>query len=106
VPHIKIEDTINDILGELASAVTSVPCDIKGEKLIVFYARPDVSPTEVWTKLHETDLPRLWLPKKEHIIPIETIPTLGTGKIDLQALRMLAQESVLTRDMKGIKDPA
>ena len=92
VPHIKIEDTINDILGELASAVTSVPCDIKGEKLIVFYTRLDVAPAEIWTQLNATDLPRLWIPKKEHIMQIEAIPTLGTGKIDLQGLRRLAQE--------------
>jgi acyl-[acyl-carrier-protein]-phospholipid O-acyltransferase/long-chain-fatty-acid--[acyl-carrier-protein] ligase len=90
VPHIKIEDTINDILGELASAVTAVPCDVKGEKLIVFYTRPDVSPADLWSRLGETALPRLWLPKREHIIPIEAIPTLGTGKVDLQALRQLA----------------
>ena len=92
VPHIKIEDTINDILGELASAVTAVPCDVKGEKLVVFYTRRDVAPATLWTKLNDTDLPRLWLPRREHIIPIEAIPTLGTGKIDLQGLRRLAIE--------------
>lgn len=93
VPHIKIEDTINDILGELASAVTAVPCDLKGEKLVVFYTRPDVTPAELWTRLNATDLPRLWIPKRDHIIPIDAIPTLGTGKIDLQALRRLAQST-------------
>jgi acyl-[acyl-carrier-protein]-phospholipid O-acyltransferase/long-chain-fatty-acid--[acyl-carrier-protein] ligase len=95
VPHIKIEDTINDILGELASAVTAVPCDIKGEKLVVFYTRPDVAPAALWAKLSETALPRLWIPRREHIIPIEVIPTLGTGKIDLQALRRLAAQNDL-----------
>jgi acyl-[acyl-carrier-protein]-phospholipid O-acyltransferase/long-chain-fatty-acid--[acyl-carrier-protein] ligase len=92
VPHIRIEDTVNDILGELASAVTAVPCDIRGEKLVVFYARPDVTPAGLWAKLNETTLPRLWIPKREHIIPIEAIPTLGTGKVDLQALRRLAEK--------------
>jgi len=92
VPHIKIEDTINDILGELASAVTAVPCDMKGEKLVVFYTRQDIAPATLWAKLNETPLPRLWIPKREHIIPIEAIPTLGTGKIDLQGLRRLAGE--------------
>lgn len=91
VPHIKIEDTINDILGELASVVTSVPCDIKGEKLIVFYTRQDVSPAQLWERLSATALPRLWIPKRDHLIPIEAIPTLGTGKIDLQTLKALAK---------------
>lgn len=93
VPHIKIEDTINDILGELASAVTSVPCDIKGEKLIVFYTRREVTPAQLWERLSQTTLPRLWIPKREHLLQIEAIPTLGTGKIDLQALKTLACKS-------------
>jgi len=91
VPHIKLEDTINDVLGELASAVTAVPCDVKGEKLIVFYTRQDVSPAELWDRLIATSLPRLWIPKRDDLVQIEAIPTLGTGKIDLQALRTLAR---------------
>ncbi|MGE3344984.1 MAG: AMP-binding protein [Vicinamibacterales bacterium] len=91
VPHIKIEDTINDLLGELASAVTAVPCDVKGEKLVVFYTRRDVSPDDLWRRLSATALPKLWLPKREHLIHIDAIPTLGTGKIDLQALKELAR---------------
>jgi acyl-[acyl-carrier-protein]-phospholipid O-acyltransferase/long-chain-fatty-acid--[acyl-carrier-protein] ligase len=71
-----------------------VPCDIKGEKLVVFYTRPEVTPADLWAKLNETPLPRLWIPKREHIIPIEVIPTLGTGKIDLQGLRTLARERI------------
>jgi acyl-[acyl-carrier-protein]-phospholipid O-acyltransferase / long-chain-fatty-acid--[acyl-carrier-protein] ligase len=90
VPHIKIEDTINDLLGELASAVTAVPCNVKGERLVVFYTRQDVSPAELWDRLMASGLPRLWIPKRDDLVPIEAIPTLGTGKIDLQRLKALA----------------
>ena len=90
VPHIRIEDTINDILGELASAVTAVPSDAKGEQLVVFYTRPDMTPAELWAKLSDSNLPKLWIPKREHIILVDALPTLGTGKIDLQALRRMA----------------
>lgn len=38
------------------------------------------------------DLPRLWLPQREHLILISEIPTLGTGKVDLRRLRQLALE--------------
>lgn len=96
VPHIKIEDTINDILGELASAVTAVPCDVKGEKLVVFYTRPDVPPAELWDRLNASDLPRLWLPRREHIIHIEALPTLGSGKLDLKTLRTMAHDLIYT----------
>jgi len=91
VPHIKLEDTINDVLGELDSAVTAVPCDVKGEKLVVFYTRRDVSPAELWERLIASPLPRLWIPKRDDLVPIDAIPTLGTGKIDLQALKALAR---------------
>lgn len=90
VPHIKIEDTINDLLGELASAVTAVPCSIKGERLVVFYTRQDVPPAELWDRLMASGLPRLWIPKRDDLVPIDVIPTLGTGKIDLQRLKSLA----------------
>jgi len=44
----------------------------------------------VWERLCRTELPRLWLPKREDIRFLETIPSLGTGKVDLRAVRELA----------------
>ncbi len=95
VPHVKVEDMINEVLGEQASAVTAVPDDTKGERLVAFYTKADVSPNELWQKLSKTSLPKLWLPKREHLIPIEAIPSLGTGKTDLQALKALARATAL-----------
>jgi acyl-[acyl-carrier-protein]-phospholipid O-acyltransferase/long-chain-fatty-acid--[acyl-carrier-protein] ligase len=90
VPHLKIEDAINTILGEACSAVTSVPDDTRGERLVAFYTRADVAPADLWESLGRTDLPKLWLPRKDHVIPIDAIPSLGTGKVDLRGLRELA----------------
>jgi acyl-[acyl-carrier-protein]-phospholipid O-acyltransferase / long-chain-fatty-acid--[acyl-carrier-protein] ligase len=92
VPHVKIEDAINEILGELACAVTAVPDATKGERLVAFYTRPDVLPETLWERLCQTTLPRLWVPKRDHLVPIDTIPTLGTGKTDLRRLKQLALE--------------
>ncbi len=36
------------------------------------------------------DLPRLWIPKRDNLYLIDAIPTLGTGKIDLRAVKALA----------------
>jgi len=44
----------------------------------------------VWERLCQTELPRLWLPKREDLLFTESIPTLGTGKVDLRAVRQLA----------------
>jgi acyl-[acyl-carrier-protein]-phospholipid O-acyltransferase/long-chain-fatty-acid--[acyl-carrier-protein] ligase len=93
VPHMRVEDAINSLLGQLCAAVTAVADPAKGERLIAFYTRQDVLPETLWEQLCQTDLPRLWIPKRDSLLPIETIPTLGTGKVDLRALKQLAQET-------------
>jgi acyl-[acyl-carrier-protein]-phospholipid O-acyltransferase/long-chain-fatty-acid--[acyl-carrier-protein] ligase len=90
VPHVKIEDAINEVLGEAACAVTAVPDAAKGERLVAFYTRQDVAPEMLWERLCQSPLPKLWVPKRDHIIPIDAIPTLGTGKTDLRRLKQLA----------------
>ncbi len=92
VPHIKLEDTINELLGESCSAVTAVPDPVKGERLVAFYTKLDVTPDALWDRLSATDLPRLWRPRRDSLVPIEAIPTLGSGKLDLQRLKRLALE--------------
>ncbi|HYN09189.1 MAG TPA: AMP-binding protein [Vicinamibacterales bacterium] len=92
VPHLKIEEAINDALGESCSAVTAVPDPARGERLVVFHTRADVTAETVWEHLSQTELPRLWLPRRENIHHLEAIPTLGTGKVDLRRLRQLALE--------------
>jgi len=99
VPHVKVEDAINAILGEIASAVTAVPDAAKGERLVAFYTRQDVTADALWERLCQTDLPRLWLPRRESLVLIEAIPTLGTGKVDLRTVKQLALERS-TADVK------
>jgi acyl-[acyl-carrier-protein]-phospholipid O-acyltransferase/long-chain-fatty-acid--[acyl-carrier-protein] ligase len=90
VPHIRVEDAINAILGEVCCAVTAVPDASRGERLVAFYARADVAPEALWEQLGATDLPRLWLPRRDSLVPIAEVPTLGTGKVDLRRLREMA----------------
>lgn len=82
------------MLGGPCSAVTAVPDPARGERLVVFYTRMDVPPETLWDELGRGDLPRLWLPRRDCLFPLESIPTLGTGKVDLRALRVLAAERV------------
>ena len=96
VPHIRIEEAINDALGDMCSAVTAVPDATRGERLIAFYTKADVTPEDIWERLASTDLPKLWIPKREDILHIAEIPTLGTGKVDLRGLKKLALEKTET----------
>jgi acyl-[acyl-carrier-protein]-phospholipid O-acyltransferase/long-chain-fatty-acid--[acyl-carrier-protein] ligase len=43
-------------------------------------------------KLGKSDLPALWRPRKDQFLRIETLPYLGTGKLDLRKARALALE--------------
>ncbi len=94
VPHLRIEDAINEVLGEVCAAVTAVPDASRGERVVAFYTKTDVPPAHVWEQLNQTALPRLWLPRKDHVFPVASIPTLGSGKIDLHGLRQLALSRV------------
>ncbi len=94
VPHMKVEEQIQALIdANHTCAVTAVPDDTRGERLVAFYTDPLVTPAEVWERLCRTDLPRLWLPKRDDLRFVEQIPTLGTGKVDLRAVRTLAAGS-------------
>ena len=92
VPHMKVEELIQSLLDPAHTCVvTAVPDEARGERLVAFYTDPAFAPHELWERLCLTDLPRLWLPKREDIRLIDAIPTLGTGKVDLRAVRQLAR---------------
>jgi acyl-[acyl-carrier-protein]-phospholipid O-acyltransferase/long-chain-fatty-acid--[acyl-carrier-protein] ligase len=91
VPHMKIEEELQALIGEhYGSIVTSVPDEAKGERLVAFYTDPSMTPQQLWDRLSATDLPKLWIPKRDDLRYIDAIPTLGTGKTDLRAVRELA----------------
>ncbi|HXI30517.1 MAG TPA: hypothetical protein VNG89_18895, partial [Vicinamibacterales bacterium] len=91
VPHMKIEEELQALLEEPHTCVvTSVPDEVKGERLIAFHTDPDRTAQEIWDRLGDSSLPKLWIPKREDIRHVESIPTLGTGKVDLRSVRTLA----------------
>jgi acyl-[acyl-carrier-protein]-phospholipid O-acyltransferase/long-chain-fatty-acid--[acyl-carrier-protein] ligase len=92
VPHLKIEEAIHDILGSHSGVVTAIPDEQRGERLVALYTQSEFTPEELWRRLSETDLPKLWVPKRENIHLVDSIPTLGTGKLDLQAIKARALE--------------
>jgi acyl-[acyl-carrier-protein]-phospholipid O-acyltransferase/long-chain-fatty-acid--[acyl-carrier-protein] ligase len=92
VPHMKIEEVINQIIGGAGSAVTALADPLRGERLVAFYAGDGISAQELWEKLNRSELPKLWIPKRENLHSIESIPLLGTGKADLKKIKELALE--------------
>lgn len=88
VPHIKVEEKLHELAGatEQCFAVTGVPDEKKGERLVVLHTLPDVK--SIQEKLLTCDLPNLWKPKE--FVHTEKLPVLGTGKLDLRAIKELA----------------
>ncbi len=100
VPHVKIEDIINGLLGEAPCAVTAIPDVDRGERLIVLHTSKEMSPEALWQRLCQTDLPRLWIPRREDIYYVEAIPTLGTGKVDMRQVKVIAREMTEVRSQR------
>ena len=99
VPHLRVEDALYGVLPECRCAVAGIPDANRGERLVLLYTNTSTMPAEIWQALAKTDLPRLWLPKQENIYPVEALPTLGTGKLDLRGVKAMA--AALTESMKA-----
>jgi acyl-[acyl-carrier-protein]-phospholipid O-acyltransferase/long-chain-fatty-acid--[acyl-carrier-protein] ligase len=92
VPHLKIEDAIHKVCGDEPCVVVGIADEKKGERLVVLYTDRGMAPEELWKRMAATELPRLWVPKRENIYRVEGLPTLGTGKLDLRGVRAKAEE--------------
>jgi len=94
VSHTKIEEEIQKAINdpERRVAVAGVPDENKGERLVVLHTLTDAEFEELLGKLGELELPNLWIPKPKAFYKVEQIPILGTGKMDLKAVKDLARK--------------
>jgi acyl-[acyl-carrier-protein]-phospholipid O-acyltransferase/long-chain-fatty-acid--[acyl-carrier-protein] ligase len=95
VPHLRIEEFLQELSGvtEQVVAVTAIPDEKKGERLIVMHTLSDDQLAACVDGLAKSDLPPLWKPHRDQFVKVELLPYLGSGKLDLKRLRDLAQES-------------
>jgi len=94
VPHVGVEEKLQQLCGraEPTFVVTAAPDEKRGEQLVVLYAGYEGSIDELYGRLQASDLPKLWIPARGSFFEIPALPYLGTGKLDLSALRALARE--------------
>jgi len=92
VPHVRIEDKLQELAGvtEQVFAVTSLPGEKQGERIVVISTLSDENLTLVVEKFAQCDLPALWKPRANQFFHVDALPILGTGKIDLRGVRTLA----------------
>jgi acyl-[acyl-carrier-protein]-phospholipid O-acyltransferase/long-chain-fatty-acid--[acyl-carrier-protein] ligase len=92
VPHGRIEEKLHEVGGltEQKFAVTAVADERKGERLVVLHTLPEEQIKEYVEKLSQAGFPNLWIPRANAFYHVESLPCLGTGKIDLRRIRDLA----------------
>ncbi len=103
VPHEVVENAITDFIpmpegftGGRTVAIVGVPDAQKGEALVLLSCVHNAQLTQaldaIRSHLADQGIPRLWAPRE--IIPVEAIPMLPTGKLDLKGCNILAQEAL------------
>ena len=96
VPLEKLDDEMHEVLstgGDRVLAVAAVPDEKRGERLVVLYL-PAVEARlpELLAALPKRGIPNLWVPDRRDCYPVDAMPVLGTGKLDLKKLSDLAKE--------------
>ena len=97
VPHAALEEIFQKELDspEQQVAVTAVPDEKKGERLVVLHV-PSAGGVEKLTAILDgSGLPNLWKPAADGFLSVAAIPILGTGKLDLRAIKKIAEDKLL-----------
>ena len=96
VPHVRIEEMLNEIIEStdedaLMAAVTAVPDEKRGERLIIIHRPLQQTPNELREKLaDEKGMPNIFIPSADSFYETEELPLLGTGKLDLKGIKDMA----------------
>jgi acyl-[acyl-carrier-protein]-phospholipid O-acyltransferase/long-chain-fatty-acid--[acyl-carrier-protein] ligase len=98
VPHIQIEEALTELIGinedgSMRVAVTAVPCDKRGERLVVLHSQQIENKSNLLKRMSQAGLPNLYLPSEDSFVKVDAIPVLGSGKLDLKGMRDVAQSA-------------
>jgi acyl-[acyl-carrier-protein]-phospholipid O-acyltransferase/long-chain-fatty-acid--[acyl-carrier-protein] ligase len=93
VPLERIEEELHEVLqtSERVCAVTCVPDEARGERLVVLHVQQNGLEVRQWrSMLGGRGLPILWLPSERDFFPVPELPLLGSGKVNLKAVKEMA----------------
>lgn len=101
VPQGRVEEAIAELVLDLVIAaggdpenvpefaVTAVPDDRKGERLVVLHTALPFECSRLVEAVRASGLPALFQPRGDQYYEVQAIPKLGTGKTDLKGLKDL-----------------
>jgi acyl-[acyl-carrier-protein]-phospholipid O-acyltransferase/long-chain-fatty-acid--[acyl-carrier-protein] ligase len=100
VPHGKVEEALQQAAGAETQvfAVTGIPDERKGEQLAVLHTLDEEKIPDIMAQLSSNGLPNLFIPARANFVKVEALPVLGTGKMDLRALKRIATERLSSRE--------
>jgi acyl-[acyl-carrier-protein]-phospholipid O-acyltransferase/long-chain-fatty-acid--[acyl-carrier-protein] ligase len=92
VPLEKIEEVLHEILdtSERVCAVTCVPDESRGERIVVLYTAQVAELHGWYVQLCGRGLPNLWMPSERDFFRVPELPVLGSGKLNLQRVKEIA----------------
>ncbi len=107
VPHGRVEEALHEAIAATSQvfAVTAVGDSRKGESLAVLHTLDDAAVKKALEGLGAKGLPNLFLPRRDHFIRVDAIPILGTGKLDLRAIRKVAEEALAVPEAEAVWSP-
>jgi acyl-[acyl-carrier-protein]-phospholipid O-acyltransferase/long-chain-fatty-acid--[acyl-carrier-protein] ligase len=99
VPHQSVEAALlaTGLIDEGTFVATSIPDPKRGERLVVVHTPLKVLPSEIYQRLVQQNVHRLWIPSADDFAEVNELPILGTGKLDLRAVRRIAQAESSSR---------
>jgi acyl-[acyl-carrier-protein]-phospholipid O-acyltransferase/long-chain-fatty-acid--[acyl-carrier-protein] ligase len=94
VSHVHLEEELHRALGstEQRLVVTAVSDHQKGERFVVLHLDLGLEVDELLKRLRDFGLPALWVPRREHFYQVESLPLMGSGKLDLKLVKQTAQK--------------
>jgi acyl-[acyl-carrier-protein]-phospholipid O-acyltransferase/long-chain-fatty-acid--[acyl-carrier-protein] ligase len=95
VPLEKVEEELHSILAsnERLLAVTAIPDERKGERIVVLHLPLNgVEAPHLCKKLNERGLPNIYVPGPRDFFLVNDLPILGSGKLDLKRCKEKALE--------------
>jgi acyl-[acyl-carrier-protein]-phospholipid O-acyltransferase/long-chain-fatty-acid--[acyl-carrier-protein] ligase len=99
ISHTAVEECIKTAAKDALDSksvglvVTAKSDEKKGERLVVIFELGACDLQKAQDAVRVADIPNLWKPAPQNWRGVEKIPVLGTGKLDLSAIKALASDS-------------
>lgn len=94
ISHGAVEEALQEAfkLGADALAVVAIEDERKGEKLCVLHTAEALTEDSIREQLKALEIPNLWKPNPKDWHCLESLPLLGTGKLDYRTMKAKSAE--------------